>query len=238
VLGNPQSPNPGCSEHRQQRRIRVRLSRRRAPLFSRRYDNIPQANGSQTVKLTDAGANTNGSGINTNGASLVVIYKFVTPGLPNIAPLRAGGDLQRAYTMNKRSAAMTQTVAGFYQALADDDARMTGIAGNGEKGFSSPLSVNGQTIDTDPFVGALGARWDNPGYTLNLPTNAASFSAMATANGETCVTWAAIVASTNVPDSDSDGPSRSVGDERITSQHGRFPATFGTCSDYPSGARA
>ena len=32
------------------------------------------------MKLTDAGANSNGSGINTNGASLVVIYKIVQPG--------------------------------------------------------------------------------------------------------------------------------------------------------------
>ena len=139
-----------------------------------------------------------------------------------------------AYTMNKQSAAMTQTVAGFYQASSNDNARMTGIGGNGQKGFTSPLTVNGQTIDTDPFVGAQGARWDNPSYNLNLPTNASSFSATASTNSQACVTWAAIVASTNVTDSDSDGLLdlwETKGLHRNTSVS---PATFGSCSDYPS----
>ncbi len=234
AMGNPQSPAPGCSSSGTASGFAFVY---RADVL--RYlpvdrNNVSQANGSQTVKLTDAGANLNGSGINTNGASLVVIYKIVQPGLPYIAPLRAVVIYNGAYTMNKQSAAMTQTVAGFYQAASNDSARMTGIAGNGQKKFTSPLAVNGQTIDTDPFVGAQGANWDNPSYNLNLPTNASSFSVMATASSSTCVTWAAIVASTNVTDSDSDGLLdlwETKGLHRNTSVS---PATFGTCSDYPS----
>jgi hypothetical protein len=129
---------------------------------------------------------------------------------------------------------MTQQVAGFYQAAQFDAARVTAIAANGQQGYTSPLSVNGVTLDTDPFVGAQGPRWDNPTYNVNLPSNASSFAALGTANGNVCATWAAIVASTNVPDSDFDGlPDiwETAGLHRNTTVS---PATFGTCSDFPN----
>ena len=231
VLGNPQSPNAACTARAFAFVYRADVLRY-LPLDS---NNNPIANGAQSVKLTDAGLNSNGSGINTNGASLIVIYKVVVPGLPTIAPLRSVVIYNGAFTMNHQSSGMTQTVAGFYQASANDSARLTSIVANGQPGFSAPLSVNGQTLSTNPFVGAQGSHWDNPSFNINLPTNASSFSAMATAgNSQTCVTWAAVVASTYVPDSDNDGLLdlwESKGLHRNTTVS---PATFGTCSDYPS----
>ena len=231
ALGNPQTPNPACTAGAFGFVYRADVLRY-LPLDS---NNNPVANGSQTLKLTDAGANANGSGINTNGASLIVIYKVVIPGLPTITPLRAVVIYNGAFTMNRQSAGMTQTVAGFYQASANDLARFTSIVANGQPGFSAPLSVNGQTLSTNPFVGAQGLHWDNPSFNINLPTNASSFSAMATAgNSQTCVTWAAVVASTNVQDSDNDGLLDVWETKGLHRNTAVSPATFGGCSDYPS----
>jgi len=235
VLGNPQSPNPGCSNSGGTSGFGFVYRADVLRYLPVNSSNIAQANGSQTVKLPDAGTNVKGTGINTEGASLVVIYKIIVPGLPTLAPLRAVVIYNGAFTLDKQSASMTQTVAGFYQAAAFDAARFTGIAGNGQPGFSSPLSVNGQNVSLEPFVGAQGPRWDNPSFNINLPTNAASFSAMATAgNSETCVTWAGIVASTNVQDSDNDGLLDAWETQGLHRNTQVFPATFGNCAQYPA----
>ena len=49
----------------------------------------------------------------TNGASLVVVYRVLTPG----TPLRAVVIYDGAYTMTKFSPGMTQTIGGIYHAL-------------------------------------------------------------------------------------------------------------------------
>ncbi len=234
VLGNPNSPNPGCTAKSFAFVYRADVLRY-LPVDS---NNNPIANGNQTVKLPDVGANPGGTGINTNGASLVVIYKVIVAGLPTIAPLRAVVIYNGAFTLTDGQGAppMTQAVAGFYQAAANDNARVTSIVANGQKGFTSPFSVNGQTLSTDPFVGTLGAHWDNPSFNVNLPTNAASFTTMATAgNSQTCVTWAAIVSSMNVQDSDNDGLLDIWETQGLHRNTTAFPATFGTCSNLPAG---
>ena len=233
VLGNPQAPNPACTAGAFAFVYRADVLRY-LPLNS---SNIAQANGSQTVKLPDAGANVNGSGINTNGASLIVIYKIVTPGLPTIMPLRAVVIYNGASTMNKQSAPMTLTVAGFYQASALDAARFSSMVANGQPGFSEPLSVNGQTVSTNPFVGAQGPRWDNPSYNINLPTNAASFSAMASAgNSQTCVTWAARCRQHERPGQRQRRTLGPLGDKGIASQYGSLARDFRRLLRLPGGA--
>ena len=232
VMGNPQSPNPACSSSGGGTSGYGFVYRadvlRYLPVDS---NNIPQAAGKQTVKLPDS----TGTVLYTNGASLIVIYKVIQRGLSFIAPLRAVVIYNGAYTMNKNSAGMTQTVAGFYQASTDADARITGIVANGQPGFSSPLSVNGNTLDTDPFVGAQGVRWDNPTYNINLAANASSFSALATVGtNQTCLTFAAIVASVAVQDSDGDGLLDLWETKGLHRNTQVSPATFGTCSDYPA----
>jgi hypothetical protein len=238
VLGNPQSPNapcwsPGSAPAGSAGFVYRADVLRYLPVDS---NNNFQANGSQTVKLPDS---TGGTVLYTDGASLVVIYKIVTPGFPDIAPLRAVVIYNGAYTMNKQSGAFTQNVAGFYQAAGFDNPRITAIAANGQRGFTSPVSVNGRTLDTDPFVGAQGPRWDNATYNIDLSPNASSFSVLGTAGtNQTCVTWAVLIASVNVQDSDHDGLVdlwESKGLHRNTQVS---PATFGTCADYPNDTQA
>ncbi len=195
-------------------------------------NNIPQANGNQTVKLP---ATPGGTVLYTDGASLVVIYKIIIPGDPDEAPLRSVVIYNGAFTMTKGSAGMTQNVAGFYQAASNPAARITGIVANGKHGFSSPWSVNGKNLSTDPFTGGLGANWDNPTYNISLAANASSFSTLATVgNNQTCVTWAAIVASVNVQDTDLDGLLDVWETKGLHRNTAVSPATFGTCSDYPA----
>jgi hypothetical protein len=98
VLGNPQNPNKACSAGAYAFVYRADVLRY-LPVDS---SNNAIADGNQTVKLPDAGANVNGLGINTSGASMVVIYKIIQPGLPLIAPLRAVVIYNGAFTMNKR----------------------------------------------------------------------------------------------------------------------------------------
>ena len=233
ALGNPQSPNAGCGAQGATSGYAFVYRADVLRYLPVNSGNIPQAGGTQTVKLADSVSTANGS-LYTNGASLVVIYKIVVPGLANIAPLRSVVIYNGAYTINKQSAGMTQNVAGFYQASTFAAARMSAIVANGQPGFTTPLTVNGSTLDTDPFIGAGGARWDNPSFNLNLAANSSSFSAMATANGQACVTWAALVASTNVQDSDNDGLLDIWEIHGLHRNTQVFPATFGTCVEYPS----
>jgi hypothetical protein len=197
--------------------------------------NVRLANGPQTVKLPDSGGNGNGNVVFTNGASLVVIYRVVTPGNPASTPLRAVVIYDGIFTMDSHSAGMTQNVAGFYQAASNPAARITGIVANGQPGFSSPFTVNGTSLGTSPFVGAQGARWDNFTSNFALAANSSVFPTQLTVgNNQTCLTTAALVASMNVQDSDGDGLLdvwESNGLHRNTQVS---PATFGTCSDYPA----
>jgi Legume lectin domain/YDG domain len=237
VLGDPQNPSPACWSSG------GTTGPKGSAAFVYRADvlrylpvdanNVRLANGAQTVKLPDSGGNGNGNVLYTNGATLVVIYRIVAPGNPSVAPLRAVVIYDGTYTMNKHSSAMTQNVAGFYQASAASAARITGIVSNGQPGFSSPLSVNGATVSTSPFVGAQGSRWDNSTYSFSLAANAASFSTMMTVAGnQTCLTSAALIVSMNVQDTDGDGLLDVWETKGLHRNTQVSPATFGTCSDY------
>ncbi|HTS48240.1 MAG TPA: MBG domain-containing protein [Bryobacteraceae bacterium] len=189
--------------------------------------NVFQANGNQTVKLPDSTA----SVLYTNGASLVVIYRIFVPGNPHIAPLRAVAIYDGAYTLTKSTPAFSLNFGSLYQVTSNAQARVTGVAANGQNGFSAPWSVNGHTVGSNPFDGDQGSRWDNQSYNISLPANASSFLNMETASGNTCVTWAAMIASANVQDSDNDGLLdiwETAGLYRDTTAS---PAAFGTCAD-------
>ena len=187
-------------------------------------------NGNHTVKLPDSG----GSGTPfTDGATLVVVYRVLSLG----TPLRAVVIYDGAYTMNRQTAAMTQTMKGFYQASASPAAKMTQIAANGQSAFHTTLYVNGATIITNPtpFRGSAGVRWDNPTYSITLAQNAASYSTeVTTGDNNTCLTWSAIVTSTNVTDTDGDGLLDVWETKGLHLNDQVSPATFGGCSDYPA----
>ena len=170
-------------------------------------NSIRLANGSHTVKLADSGGNGNGNVPLTNGASLVVIYRILTPGA-NV-PLRSVVIYDGAYTLSRDSDAMSVNIGGFYQASDNNGAKMTQIVANGQPNFDSEtVRVNGETIASNHFrgkAGIPGARWDNPTFNIPLERDDSSFSTQVTADDNVCLTWGAIVTSTNVVDTDGDG---------------------------------
>jgi hypothetical protein len=243
VVGNPQ--NPGCYSSGGTTGSAGAVGRvyradvlRYLPFNS---SNIRLANGAHTVALPDSGANGNGNIVYTNGASLVVIYRIVVPGSPTAVPLRSVVIYNGAFTMDKNSSGMTQNVAGFYQALASSAnvqataAKITDIVANGQAGFSSPTTVNDVGIGTtNPFIGSAGTRWDNPTFYFGLPADASSFPTHVTSGtNQTCLTFAAIIASTVVKDTDSDGLLDTWETNGLHRNTQVSPATFGGCADYP-----
>ncbi len=203
------------------------------------------ANGSHTIQLVS-----NSAATQFNGATLVVVYRLVTPGNPRVAPLRSVVLYDGTFT-GTASLGLNQTMGGFYQASGSSNAKMTQIVGNGQsvsKGSKETqlLSVNGssvQGVPTDPFVGTLGANWDSYTFNFNLSPNASSVETQV-ALTQDCLSWAAIVTSTNVQDSDYDGLldvwetsglalNPGVRNDGLTSTQ-PVPATFGTCTNNPS----
>ncbi|MGD1094295.1 MAG: MBG domain-containing protein [Bryobacteraceae bacterium] len=199
-------------------------------------NNIRLANGTHTVNVGADSGQPNGALPHTNGASLVVVYKVVVPGNPLIAPLKSVVLYDGAYTMATGTPAFTQTIGGFYQATGFG-ATMAQIVSNGQSNFAENLSVNGTVISTSPFTGKSGVRWDNPTFGISLAPNAATYSTQVTSgNGQVCLTWAAVVTSTPVVDSDYDGlldvwETKGI---HLNTGTSTTPATFGGCSDYPA----
>ncbi len=166
--------------------------------------NVRLANGKQTFTLVSASTSTQ-----FVGATLVVVYRLITPGNPKIAPLRSVVIYDGAFTgTSSPAASLNQTyMGGIYQAAATPAAHMTQIVGNGKTGFTETLTVNGgipSGVPSDPFVGAQGANWDNYSYNINLTAKASSVATEVVLTKD-CLSWAAIITSTNVQDSDFDG---------------------------------
>lgn len=197
------------------------------------------ANGTHTVTLGTAAGNT--GVITTMGATLVVIYRVSVPGKPLLVPLRSVVIYDGQFTLTKHGSDLTQTVSGFYQPSATNPAaRMTHIVGNGQNGFRETLKVGnaddpGSLSANQPFVGAQGPNWDNLtfGFTLQAQDTAASVLAHVSGGNTNCLSWSAIVASTNVQDSDGDGLLDIWETKGLHRNTQASPATFGTCSDYP-----
>jgi hypothetical protein len=178
------------------------------------------------------------------GATLVVVYRLVTPGNPRVAPLRSVVIYDGAFTgVASRSPSLNQTMGGFYQASFSPDAKMTHIVGGGQRGFSETLTVNGgipQGVPSDPFVGAQGQYWDNYTFNYNLAPGSPSVVTEVQSSND-CLSWGAIITSTNVQDSDFDGLldiwetsglyfNPGVRNDGVANQTTTTPATFGTCT--------
>jgi hypothetical protein len=205
--------------------------------------NVRMANATQTFTLTSTSTKTQ-----FIGATLVVVYRLVTPGNPRIAPLRSVVIYDGAFTATSSpSSPLNQTyMGGLYQgATTNPAAHMTQIVGNGQSGFGETLTNTGISSGvSDPFVGALGKNWDNYSYNISLAAGASSVATEVVLN-KGCLTWAAIVTSTNVQDSDFDGLldiweeyglylNPGVRNDGSTNQATTTAATFATCSQYPT----
>ena len=175
------------------------------------------------------------------GASLVVIYRIVTPGNPAIAPLRSVVVYDGAYTLGNGQPSMAQKIFGFYQASTNPAATMTHIVGNGQPAYKETLTVEGAVpagvSSTQPFLGAApGGKWDNVTFGIGIKPNdaATETKAVIAGNASDCLTWSAIVTSTNVQDSDNDGLLDIWEKNGFHRNTQATPATFGGCADFPT----
>jgi hypothetical protein len=202
-------------------------------------NSVRLANGPHTVSLADSGGNGNGNILFTDGATLVLVYRVIVPGQPQFAPLRAVVAYDGAYSMGKRSAPMTQTIGGYYQAADNASAKMTQIVGSGQPGDVETLTVNGAAVNGSPFTGTAGANWDNPTFPISLAKDSFSYTTQVTANtNQVCLTFTSIWTSTNVTDTDRDGlldKWETLG-MHLNPGSATVPATFGGCADFPADA--
>jgi hypothetical protein len=163
-----------------------------------------------TVTLPSAG--TGNQVPQSGGAALFVVYRDPTQPLTNIA-------VYDGVSLQAPGAATNQAIRGFLQSSTSHTAKMTQIVGLGAKNKTTQLYFNGTLIATDPFVGpsssavrALAFPTYNVTSLMPGNDNHDGYGEIATTSvthGKTtaydCLTWAAIIFSTTVPDRDGDG---------------------------------
>jgi len=135
------------------------------------------------------------------GASLVIVYRDPRQPLKSIV-IYDGGFTKRAF------AAFTQNVQGFYEASATSPAaKMTHIVGDGSALLSEKVFLNNTLVGVNSFAGTDGLRWDDRTFAnLPVPGHASSVKVSVTPFlVPDCLTWSALVFSTEVQDSDGDG---------------------------------
>ena len=216
VLGNPNSPvswsSGGCTGSSQGSKT---MRTYRADV--RPYLKLDaQGHVQGVVKLADSGSNGGGAPL-TLGASLVVIYRVLSPALPLNSVVLYDG----AYAPGNTTTDLSLDMHGFYEAAAGPVAKLTHIVGNGQSNKSeSVYLLNDKTNITVPlpslygkqkpaFPGFYNGSWDNPTWVVNsygAAVNAedSSETTSVTASGN-CVSWGAIVFSSTVQDTDNDG---------------------------------
>ncbi len=150
-------------------------------------------NGTHFVSLLDRG-NSN-SGLLTNGASLIIIYRTVVPGNPQAVPLSAVVMYDGAFSVNKSSGKLDQTIAGYYQAYQNAAnniiTKITPVIGNGQPGYVSSLNVttsDGPGNFNKPFTGTAGPRWDSTTFNIQQKLNASNYSFHVTFAASVCLT--------------------------------------------------
>jgi hypothetical protein len=171
------------------------------------------ANSTYEVSLADSGSNGGGTPL-TLGASLVIIYRALTPGLPLNSVVIYDG----AFAPANSSSTVSQTLQGFYQAAASPISKLTHIVGNGQNNKLETVSLNGVTLPSlygslPSFPGFYNGSWDNPTWNFPNPganpvkANDASATTTVTPNSSNggCVSYGAIILGTTVESSDNDG---------------------------------
>ncbi|HET7207603.1 MAG TPA: hypothetical protein VFI95_13585 [Terriglobales bacterium] len=223
VLGNPKAPvswsSGGCSGSAQgSKTMRTYRADVRPYLPIDLNPSSPtfgalQANGTIPVRLADSGSNGN-TQPNALGATLVIIYRVLSPNVPLNAIVLYDG----AYAPSNAGQSTTQKMVGFYQpAVANLTSKLTHIVGNGQVNKNEQVFLNNASQPLlslygtlPPFPGVYGS-WDNPtwvlsqlGYVSTTDTAETTSIVPSPSNGG-CVSWGAMILSTTVQDTDSDG---------------------------------
>ena len=216
LLGNPNAPvswsSGGCSGSSQgSKTMRTYGADVRSYLPQDSQGNI-LANNTYEVKLADSGSNGGGTPL-TLGASLIIIYRAITPSLPLNSVVIYDG----AFAPSNSSSSMSQTLEGFYQAAAGPISKLTHIVGNGQNNKYETVSLDGVNLPSlygtlPAFPGYYNGSWDNPTWSFSggsnpVQANDASATTMVvpSSSNSGCVSWGAIVFSTTVQNSDNDG---------------------------------
>ncbi|HEV2465304.1 MAG TPA: hypothetical protein VGT04_15975 [Acidobacteriaceae bacterium] len=179
------------------------------PSTGRVLGNSP-LNGPYSVKLRDSGSNGGGIPL-TLGATLVIIYRVLSPNVPLKSIVIYDGD----YAPTNQASTMTQQIEGFYDATGGSVAELTHIVGNGQPKKLETVEFNGSPQQTQslygalpPFPGFYNDSWDNPTWTgLNVGNGDSVETASVTPTGTNggCEVWGAVIFGTTVQDSDNDG---------------------------------
>jgi hypothetical protein len=208
LRGNPNAPTSwsagGCSGS-SSGTTTLRTYRADVRPFLGIVNGIIPGNGSYQVKLADSGSNGGGAPL-TLGATLVIIYRVVSPA----APLNAITLYDGAFAPSNSSQIMDQGIQGFYQAASSPVAKMTHIVGNGQSNKPESLAFNGTVLSASAFPGLLHTSWDNPTFDVSAlvpPGDLNPVDTMVTParTNSGCVSWAAVIFGTTVQQSDNDG---------------------------------
>lgn len=169
--------------------------------------NSPQ-NHPYVVRLRDSGSNGGGVPL-TLGATLVIIYRVLSPAVPLKSIVIYDGD----FAPTNQSSTMSQNIEGFYDAAMGSVGEITHIVGNGQPKKLETAAFNGVDLPSlygslPPFPGFYNASWDNPTWTgLNVGASASQANASVAPTGTNagCEIWGAVIFGTTVNDSDNDG---------------------------------
>jgi len=222
VLGNPNAPTSwstgGCSGSSQGSKtmrtyradVRPYLPLDTDPASSTFGATV--ANGKFQVRLVDSGSNGNGVPV-ALGATLVIIYRVLSPELPLNSIVLYDG----SFAPSNTAQTISQSLAGFYEPSVNPQAKITHIVANGQANKSEQVYLNNalQPLPSlygalPPFPGIYGS-WDNPtwilsnyGYVKTTDTSETT-SVVPSQSNSGCVSWGAMILSTTVQDSDGDG---------------------------------
>src|SRR5215831_8306267 len=234
-LGNPNAPvswsSGGCAGSSQGSKTIVTYRADVGGLIPVDPNGNLQPNTSYQLSLPDTGKA--GQPPFALGATLVIVYRLLAPGVPLSAVVIYDG----AFAPSNAGQTATQPVPGFFQAGNDPAAllaaKITHIVGNGQPNKSEQVYLNNYNAagtlvhstllpslygTNPPFPGNYNGSWDNPTWFPNtyLTTPTGDTAVQAGESSETsvvvpsssnkgCVSWGAVILSTPVQDSDNDG---------------------------------
>ena len=222
VLGNPNAPTSwsagGCSGSAQgSKTMRTYRADVRPYLPLDTDPSSPTfgatiADGTILVRLADSGSNGNSAPV-ALGASLVVVYRVLSPAVPLNAIVLYDG----AFAPSNQGQITKQTIGGFYEPALSPVSKLTQIVANGQTNKSENVYLNSTSQplpslygSMPPFPGIYGT-WDNPTWVLShygyvQTTDFVETTTVVPSKTNTgCVSWGAMILSTTVQDSDGDG---------------------------------
>lgn len=176
---------------------------------------VTTGNGSFIVQLRDSGSNGGGVPL-TLGATLVIIYRVLSPATPLKSIVIYDGD----FAPVNQGSTMVQDMQGFYDVADSPAAEITQIVGNGQANKLESVYLNGINLPSlygtlPPFPGKYNGSWDNPTWLapagsvppggLSGNTLPVTSSVVPNSSNSGCVVWGAVIFGTNVRDTDNDG---------------------------------